>query len=146
VARSYGRTLRRRTVAVAIAFAMVAMVALVAVGYVIRSPRRTVVVRPIAAARTTTSTTSHVGCFKVDPVHPRLIPKPGFDPLTASAAELQAQDFPPRPTNPDQLSIWQEYANKYLAGQIINCADPGPGDIPPRYRTLAHAISVPIRP
>jgi hypothetical protein len=122
------------------------MIAAVAVGYVILSPARAIAPTPAASTNTTTSDTSGASCFKVDPVHPRLIPKPGFDPLTASNAELQAQDFPPRPTNPAQLSVWDGYARKYLAGEIINCATPGPGDIPPQYRTLAHAMTVPIRP
>jgi hypothetical protein len=122
------------------------MIAAVAVGYVILSPGRTVTRTPAASAGTATSDTSGASCFKVDPVHSRLIPKPGFDPLTASDAELQAQDFPSRPTKPDPLSVWEGYAKKYLAGEVINCALPGPGDIPPQYRTLAHAISVPVRP
>ncbi len=109
-------------------------------------PLPTVAPTPAASASTTTSDTSGASCFKIDPVHPRLTPKPGFDPLTASDPELQAQDFPARPTNHDQLSVWEGYAKKYLAGEVINCATPGPDDIPPQYRTLAHAISVGPQP
>ena len=143
MAKPYRRTLRKRTISVASAFGVIA---LIAVGYVILSAGRTVAPTPAASASTTTADTSGTGCFKIDPVHPRLTPKPGFDPLTASDPELQAQDFPPRPTNLDQQSVWEGYAKKYLAGEIINCATPGPGDIPPQYRTLAHAISVGVRP
>jgi hypothetical protein len=141
--KPYRPALRKRTVTVAIAFAVVS----VAVAYVIQPRGRTDAATPAAVAITTrTSDTTGAQCVKVDPVHPRLIPTPGFDPLTAPDAELHAHDFPSRPTAPAQLSVWEGYAKKYLAGEVINCATPGPGDIPPQYRTLAHTYSLPPQP
>src|SRR5437588_7690696 len=47
-----------------------------------------------------------------------LKPAAGFNPLTASAAALDAHNFPPRPSNPKMLRDWRGYARKYLAGQV----------------------------
>lgn len=51
-----------------------------------------------------------------------VVPTPGFNPLTASSAELQAQDFPPRP-RPDEggTAAWEQYARWYLAGDVYRC-------------------------
>src|SRR5947207_1015662 len=103
----YRPALRKRTVTVPIAFAVVT----IAVAYVIQPRGRTDAATPAPIAITVVpSDTTGAQCFKVDPVHPRLIPTPGFDPLTASDAELHAHDFPSRPTAPDQLSVWEGYA------------------------------------
>jgi hypothetical protein len=42
----------------------------------------------------------------------------GFDPLTATAAQLRAVDFPPRPSDPASLADWQSYAESYRAGRV----------------------------
>src|SRR5690242_13119088 len=42
----------------------------------------------------------------------------GFDPATATDAELAAVDFPPRPDDPELLPTWQAYAAKFAAGQV----------------------------
>jgi hypothetical protein len=49
---------------------------------------------------------------------------PGFNPLTASQAELDAHDFPPRPHLPKALHAWETYAREYVAGRVILCTGP----------------------
>lgn len=64
------------------------------------------------------------------------IPVPGFIPLTASDAELQKHDFPPRPSGerttanpegPTNLATWERYARAYVAGQVKLCIGNGRG-------------------
>ena len=51
-----------------------------------------------------------------------VVPKPGFNPLTATAAELRAQDFPPRPRPGEGgMAAWEQYARWYLAGDVYRC-------------------------
>ena len=42
----------------------------------------------------------------------------GLDPIVASDAVLQDQDFPPRPTDPDLLADWNGYAAAYASGTV----------------------------
>jgi hypothetical protein len=63
--------------------------------------------------------------------NPKLVPVPGFDPATSSDAELSAHDFPPRPTDPDLLADWRDYAALYVAGDVVSCQTPNPNDYPP---------------
>ena len=54
----------------------------------------------------------------------RVQPTAGFDPNTASAADLVAQDFPPRPLPNDTSSYpqaWKQYVSWYLSGQVYQC-------------------------
>ena len=75
---------------------------------------------------------------------PYVVPVPGFNPLTASVAEDNAQGFPPPPAGAaadvtpttgglTELAIWQRYVQWYLHGVVINCASPpAPGQpLPP---------------
>lgn len=51
-----------------------------------------------------------------------VVPTPGFNPLTATDAELRAQDFPPRPRPGESgMAAWQQYARWYLAGDVYRC-------------------------
>jgi hypothetical protein len=92
-----------------------------------------------ASAHSGAATGGHATCAVVDPVHPKLVPVPGFDPNTASDAQLQAQDFPPRPDPSDARAVaaWNHYVSLYLAGNVIQCANPGPDYVtPPEYQQL----------
>jgi hypothetical protein len=42
----------------------------------------------------------------------------GFDAPSATDAQLRAVDFPPRPSSPDALAMWKNYAASYKAGQV----------------------------
>jgi hypothetical protein len=56
-----------------------------------------------------------------------VVPTPGFDPNTASDAEIRAQDFPPRPRpgEPGEgLAAWKQYVRWYLAGEVYRCGTP----------------------
>jgi hypothetical protein len=66
------------------------------------------------------------------------VPVPGFNPLTASDAELQRHDFPPRPAGrgatetgvpggPSNLATWEHYARAYVSGQVKECIGNGSG-------------------
>lgn len=134
-------TWRARTIAIS-----ALMIIAVAVGYAILHPTHTAL--PAAGAATTVTDTSQpaTACVNTSSPNPKLTPTPGFDPLTASDAELQAQDFPPRPADPDQFAVWQNYAKMYLAGQVTECQDPAPGDIPPELSTMAHVKSLSPQP
>ena len=57
-----------------------------------------------------------------------MAPDHGFNPLTATEAQVHAHDFPPRPTNPAMLSVWQGYVATYLAGKarIASSCDENP--------------------
>jgi len=103
--------------------------------------------RKIAAATTDSSqTSSGVRCVEVSRVEPKLIPTPGFDPLTASSDDLQAHDFPPRPADARSLAAWKSYAMAYLAGQVTNCATPAPGNIPAELSALQASSNGPPPP
>jgi Peptidase A4 family len=58
-----------------------------------------------------------VGCGNGIVAQRQAIPT-GFDPRTATAAELAAVDFPQRPTDPELLPTWQAYAAKFAAGKV----------------------------
>ena len=92
--------------------------------------------RAVDAPAPFVSAGSDVRCVKVDPDQPTVVPTPGFNPLVAPDAELQAQSFPPRPTNPGDLAVWQSYARAYLAGTVTNCATPTASDIPPELQSI----------
>ena len=66
---------------------------------------------------------ANAGCFKVDPKHPYETPIPGFNPRTASDAELAKADFPPRPSPSDAryAAAWNGYVDAYLAGKVVHC-------------------------
>ncbi len=58
-----------------------------------------------------------VSCgYGVSLVRPAL--RQGFNPLTASDAQLRAVDFPPRPSRPALLAVWRKYAERYVAGHV----------------------------
>jgi len=81
-----------------------------------------VVASPTASQATSTTLrpiTSVNPCVVPDGM---VVPTPGFDPLTATGAELRAQDFPPRPRPGEGgLAAWEQYARWYMAGQVYRC-------------------------
>ncbi len=55
---------------------------------------------------------------------------PGFNPETATDAEIAAQDFPPRPAADDtslKAQAWHQYVRWYLAGDVWDCQNPPDG-------------------
>jgi hypothetical protein len=77
--------------------------------------------RAVTAAPRTRAVTTHNPCGNPGGM---LQPTPGFDPNTASDAELRAQDFPPRPRpgEPGEgLAAWNQYVAWYLTGQVYVC-------------------------
>lgn len=61
------------------------------------------------------------GCGGVD----KLAPIAGFNPLTATATELKAADFPSSPSDPEGRQQWLKYVQTYLSGNATvtgNCA------------------------
>jgi hypothetical protein len=66
------------------------------------------------------------------------VPVPGFNPLTATDAQLQQHDFPSRPAGrgatatgvsggPTALATWERYARAYVAGRVRECIESGSG-------------------
>jgi hypothetical protein len=77
--------------------------------------------RAATAAPSTRPVTTHNPCGNPGGM---LKPTPGFDPNTASDAELRAQDFPPRPRPGEpgeSFAAWQQYVTWYLTGQVYVC-------------------------
>src|SRR5579862_3800757 len=81
----------------------------------------------------TTGPGSH--CLAINPKHPYVTPDPGFNPLTASAYELQQHRFPPKPSASSTitdshgrtpLQAWMNYAEGYMEGKVVQCANPSP--------------------
>jgi hypothetical protein len=57
-------------------------------------------------------------------------PAPGFNPLTASAARLEANNFAPRPTDPADLADWVSYATGHV-DRKSSCSDLRPTALRP---------------
>jgi hypothetical protein len=77
--------------------------------------------RATTAAPSTPAVTTHNPCGNPGGM---LKPTPGFDPNTASDAELRAQDFPPRPRpgeSGEDFTAWKQYVTWYLTGQVYVC-------------------------
>jgi hypothetical protein len=85
-----------------------------------------------AAAPATPAVTGSASTPCVDKASPHLAPDLKFDPISSSAATLEAFDFPPRPTDKTQLAAWTGLAASYSAGRVWNC-----NDVPPDAAAIA---------
>jgi hypothetical protein len=74
--------------------------------------------RAANATPSTRAVTTHNPCGNPGGM---LKPTPGFDPNTASDAEIRAQDFPPRPRPAEGIAAWRQYVTWYLTGQVYVC-------------------------
>jgi hypothetical protein len=150
------RSARRQRVArrsiVALTVAVLAVVAVtVAAGH-----RHDAVQAPASTTTTTlplprtTGPGSH--CIAINPKHPYVTPDPGFNPLTASASELQQHHFPPKPSASDTitdshgqtpLQAWMKYAEGYMEGKVVQCANPSPSQEPAWVKRIGHHVHAP---
>jgi hypothetical protein len=91
----------------------------------------------------TTGPGSH--CIAINPKHPYVTPDPGFNPLTASASELQQHHFPPEPPSSDgaALTQWTRYAESYMEGKVVQCANPSPSQEPAWVKRIGHTVHAP---
>ncbi len=65
-----------------------------------------------ASAQSSDLPAGSTACTRLEPI----TPAQGFDPLTASAVTLEANDFPSKPTDPSALETWRNYVALYMAG------------------------------
>ena len=71
---------------------------------------------PVATTKQTQANGAIVTRYVVNGVaFSQTTPPAGFDPLTASDADLAANGFPARPTDPNELAIWQAVARSSVA-------------------------------
>ena len=143
------RAARRQRVArrsiVALTVAVLAIVAVtVAAGHrhdaVQAPPPTTTTTLPLPR---TTGPGSH--CIAINPKHPYVTPDPGFNPLTASASELQQHNFPPKPPSGDGAATaqWTRYAESYMEGKVVQCANPSPSQEPAWVKRICHTVHAP---
>lgn len=74
-----------------------------------------------------------------------LVPAPGFDPTTASEAQLQAHDFPAPPSDPATRRAWQSYVHMYMTGGatiVGDCAHSAGIPAPTRVPTSSNSSGV----
>lgn len=57
-----------------------------------------------------------------------ITPAPGFDPLTATNAQLEANGYAPRPTDPADLADWRRYASGPI-DHLSSCSDLRPTEL-----------------
>lgn len=69
-------------------------------------------------------------------------PSPGFDPSTASDAELQANGYPPRPRDPAELKLWHQAWDhtRYIAPRLA-VDEQRPGQAAPNSQSVAPQTS-----
>ena len=69
----------------------------------------------------------------------------GFDPLTATDAELSANDLPMRPTSPADLGQWRNFVTGKVKAQPSRCSfiSGRPGEPPSRSGTTATSVADP---